>query len=155
MTEFLLPFLNEKKLDKLGRLEQLHELQQLWQLQQLERVQQLQTLERLKGIPQLYVSSKSYDEIQLKEDSIIYCDIPYLGTADYGNQFDHKKFFNWADSCDQPVFISEYNISDKRVKLVKQIAKRVNLNGDGEQKIAQEKIYVNDAGYRLLLSLRR
>ena len=42
-------------------------------------------------------------------NSTVYCDIPYKGTGGYQlGGFDHDRFYEWADSRDFPVFISEY-----------------------------------------------
>jgi len=81
------------------------ELQRLQQLEQLERLQQLEQLERL----ELY--SKSYNEIEIPKDAIIYCDPPYAGTAEYKEgSFNHKEFFEWIREISKTnkVYISEY-----------------------------------------------
>lgn len=47
------------------------------------------------------------------KDALIYCDIPYQGTTQYGTskEFDYTKFWDWARemSKDNIVLISEYN----------------------------------------------
>jgi len=135
IPEFLIPFLNEKMLQQLQRLEQLERLQQLQQLEQLE------------------YSALSYENIAIQPNSIVYCDPPYAGTADYGNSFNTSNFLNWADNQESPVFISEYNISDPRFKIITNIKKRVLLKaGAGGHKVATEKVYVNKSGYKRLLS---
>jgi DNA adenine methylase len=53
--------------------------------------------------------NKDYTELEIPTNSIIYCDIPYQGTADYG-EFNHKEFFDWAAEQVHPVFVSEYNM---------------------------------------------
>jgi hypothetical protein len=113
-------FLNEKQ------------LQQLQQVQQLQQLEQLQKLEGL-NCNKLNFSSKDYREIDILPNSIVYCDIPYYGTdcmtrkKSYGDTFNHTDFFDWAASRKFPVFISEYNISDKRFKLVYEIQKYNNM----------------------------
>ena len=157
IPDFLKPFLNEnllqelEQLDRLERLEQLEQLQTLQQLKQLERLQQLERLERLQLLQQseqLEFSSKSYDEIEIKENSIVYCDPPYKMTADYGGEFDHDRFLDWCDKQTSPVFISEYNIEDDRFKIIKTIKKAKNLNNSTENiTYALEKVYVNKSGW--------
>lgn len=61
--------------------------------------------------------SGSYDEIEIPENSIIYCDIPYLGTKQYATSkdFDHDKFWEWCRIMTRKghqVFISEYHAPD-------------------------------------------
>jgi len=155
IPEFLHPFLNEKQLSKLNNIDnlrRLERLQQLEQLERLERLQQLQQLERLQQLQQLQTYSASYDEIPIKDNSIIYCDPPYVGTADYGNSFDHNKFIEWAASNKHPVFISEYNIADKRFKLIKKIKKRSMLAANKDNvAIKDECIYANEPAYKLIM----
>ena len=103
-------------------------------------MQQLQQLERLQ---QLICTSLDYRAVEILPNSIVYCDIPYAGTADYG-EFNHKEFFEWAATRAFPVYISEYNISDKRFKLIYTIDKRSMLASEkSKTKIMQEKLYWN------------
>ena len=137
--------LGMQRLD-LEQLEQLERIQQLQQLQQLERIQQLEQLER---IEQLNFYTGSYDEIEIKENSVIYCDIPYEGTADYGKHFDKKKFLDWADAQSNPVFISEYIINDSRFRCIANFKKRSLLSSNKDNALIKtEKVYVNEAGYK-------
>jgi site-specific DNA-adenine methylase len=130
IPEVLHRFLNEKQLQQLQRLEQLE------RLQQLER---------------LNFYSTSYENVKIEPDSIIYCDPPYAGTAEYdkNKSFDHKKFLDWADAQSNPVFISEYNIADKRFRAMFDIKKRSLLSSAG-RKEKLEKVYVNKAAVNYL-----
>ncbi len=101
-------YCGEKQLQQLKHLEQLQRLQQLQQLQQLE---QLQRLERLEQLERLEISNKFYDEILIKNNSVIYCDIPYKNTTNYQkNNFNYEKFYSWALKNKNAVFISEYSM---------------------------------------------
>ena len=102
-------FCGEKINTDLSRLQSLHSLQSL---QSLERLQSLHSLQSLQS---LEISQKSYDEVEIKHNSIIYCDIPYENTTGYkSGDFDHKKFYDWAVNQTELVFISSYHISDDR-----------------------------------------
>jgi len=119
-------------------------LQRLKQLQQLENLEHLQQLEQLERLQQLSFSSLSYDEVEILPNSVVYCDPPYAGTADYGNNFDTKKFLDWAATREFPVYISEYNISDDRFKLVYSVDKRAKFSSTKTvTKIKQENVYWN------------
>jgi site-specific DNA-adenine methylase len=126
-------------------MEQLQQLQQLERLQQLEQLERLQQLERLERLQQLELSSSSYEYVQIKKNSVVYCDIPYEGTADYGNSFNRNKFLDWAANAPFPVFISEYNVSDPRFKLFYSVEKRIMLAQTGTEDVysKQEKLYWN------------
>jgi len=107
-------------------------------LERLERLQQLERLERLT------MTSKDYRDVEILPKSIVYCDIPYAGTVDYGNEFSHKDFFDWAASREFPVYISEYDIPDKRFKKVYDIEKRSMMSADKQNcKTMTEKLYWN------------
>ena len=87
----------------------------LSRLQHLERLQRLQRLQSLKRLQLLQISQKSYDEVEIKPNSVIYCDIPYENTMGYkSGDFDFKKFYDWASNQTELIFISSYHISDDR-----------------------------------------
>jgi site-specific DNA-adenine methylase len=137
-----LRLLKEKRLD-------LQQLERLEQLQQLERLQQLEQLERIKFY------NNSYEKIPIKQNSIIYCDPPYKGTADYESNFNTEKFLNWAHEQSEPVFISEYQIDDNRFKCIANFEKRSLLSSSKEKTLIKtERVYVNKAGYNKMMGAR-
>ena len=73
---------------------------------------------------------------------MIYCDIPYKGTAGYSNEFDHRVFFDWADAQKNPVFISEYKVDDPRFFLIKKISHRTTFSNGGNDPVV-ERVYCN------------
>jgi len=127
------------------------DLQRLQQLQQLERLERLEQLERLE---RLYFYSTSYENVPIEKDSVIYCDIPYKGTADYDDNktFDRKKFLDWAYEMTEPVFISEYNVEDDRFKCIANFKKRSMLSNTKDVTLIKtEKVYANRAAYSALM----
>jgi len=133
-------YLNTKRKQPLKRGE-LEQLQQLEQLQRLEQLQQLERLERLER--KLIITAKDYREVEILQNSIIYCDPPYEKTASYGINFNKKEFLDWACNINHPVFISEYEIKDSRFKLIYEIDKRSLLSKDDNSKTVSEKLYWN------------
>jgi hypothetical protein len=121
----------------LERLQQLEQLERWQQLQQLERLQQLEQLERLNFY------SGDYRQVPILPNSVVYCDIPYKGTADYIGAFNYKEFYDWAMTRDFPVYVSEYNIDDPRFKLVYSVDKRSMLSQDKSVVNKSEKLYWN------------
>lgn len=56
----------------------------------------------------------SYEELEIPNNSIIYCDIPYKNTKQYSTSkdFDYDKFWKWCRDMKQighKIFISEYD----------------------------------------------
>jgi site-specific DNA-adenine methylase len=102
----------------LERLERLQSLERLGRLQSLESLEILERLERLR------VSSLSYDEIDIPDDAVVYCDPPYQACDKYlyegTARFDHNAFYDWCVrvSKTNPIFISEYSIEDDRFEVV-------------------------------------
>ena len=142
-----------ERLRQLQQLQQLQQLRQLRQLQQLERLEQLQQLERLQQLEQLerlHFSSLSYDRVEIKQNSIIYCDPPYQGTGKYDNEFDHRKFLDWAHHQENPVFISEYKINDKRFRPIFKINKVQRLY-QTSRIVKNEMVYANKAALDFLV----
>ena len=90
-------------------------LQRLQSLQSLESLQRLQRLQSLQRLQRLTYTQTSYENVQIKPNSVIYCDIPYEDTQKYiSGEFNHKAFYDWACEQSEPVYISSYNISDNR-----------------------------------------
>lgn len=95
----------------------------------------LKCLESLQSLESLRVTSLSYDEIDIPEDAVVYCDPPYHacrgrlyeGTAD---AFDHCTFYDWCVrvSKTNPIFISEYSIEDDRFEIVAEKQKTTCLS---------------------------
>lgn len=111
-------------------------------------------LQQLQQLEQLNFYNGSYESVEIRKDSVIYCDIPYIGTAKYdnNNSFNHKKFFDWASEQDNPLFVSEYDVADKRFRLVKTIKKRSLFSSNKAMNEKTEKIYANKIAFEMLMS---
>lgn len=116
-------------------------------LEQLEQLQQLQQ--------RLILTNLDYREVKIEHNSVIYCDIPYSGTTDYGNSFSHKDFFEWAAIQENPLFISEYNVDDPRFYIIKEMHHRSTFSSGGLKSIpVTEKIYGNKIAYDIIKSFK-
>lgn len=127
------------------------DLQQLEQIERLQQLEQIERLEQLEQFKRLNFYSGSYDQVPILADSIIYCDIPYCNTEKYDNDFDRKKFLDWAHKQETPVFISEYAVNDSRFRCVWNESKRSLLRNDKSVRNKIEKVFVNRAGLAILL----
>lgn len=125
-------------------------------LQQLQQLERLQRLDSIKNVPfyKLKTSNSSYLDVLIEKNSVIYCDPPYKGTADYGNEFDHDQFFEWSASHKTPVFISEYNIEHKWIHLLKTIKHRSSFSKDANNPVI-EKLYCNQAALDYIRSPKK
>lgn len=72
------------------------------------------TLKQIPLIKDIKFIHCSYDELEIPDNSIIYCDPPYQNTKQYSTSknFDYDKFWEWCREMTRKghsVFISEYN----------------------------------------------
>ena len=81
-------------------------------LQRLENLQSLESLQRLER------NAGDYQAVVIPPDSVVYCDPPYKGTAEYKDGgFDYPRFYDWLRTRDFPVYISEYAMPDDFVSV--------------------------------------
>jgi hypothetical protein len=129
----------------------LRDLKKRVDLQRLEQLERLERLEQLQQLQQLELTNLDYRKVKIEKSSVIYCDIPYQGTADYGDTFNHKEFFDWAAKQENPVFISEYDIKDDRFHVLKKFSHRSTFSGGGAKNIpVVEKLYGNKIAYDII-----
>lgn len=101
----------EKDYDEIYELQDL--MQRLQRLESLESLQRLERLQSLQSLQSLEQFSTDYAEIEIKPNSIIYCDIPYKGTDGYnGIDFDHERFYSWCKKQTELCFISSYEMPE-------------------------------------------
>jgi len=72
------------------------------------------TESQIDNIKDIIFHNKSYEELDIPNNSIIYCDIPYKGTKQYiaSKNFNYDNFWEWCRNKTtegHSVFISEYN----------------------------------------------
>ena len=107
---------------------------QIW----LERLQEL----NIRGV---LLSNLSYEQVPIENDSVIYCDPPYLKVIKkkrYNNSdFNHNSFYDWARKQNN-IFISEYTMPDD-FEVVYQKEKTCRLGLNNNTKTA-EKLFVNN-----------
>jgi len=136
LPDFLVPFLSEKQKKEFEIINGSIQVQILQQLKQLEQL----------GPLNFY--SKDCREIEILPNSVVYCDIPYQGTAEYGQSFDHAAFYDWAANHTEAVFFSEYNCDDPRFTVVFEIEKRSMLSSTKSNKTNIERVYSNGGWLR-------
>ncbi len=112
-------------------------------VESIERLERLQSLERLQIKGHIFASSLSYDEVEIKPNSVIYCDIPYRSTAKYNESaFDYNKFYEWCLKQTQPVFISEYEMPESDFICIAAKSKTCQLCASNNFLKSVEKIFI-------------
>ena len=80
----------------------------------------LESLERLERLQSLEGSISDYRAVEIKPNSVIYADIPYIATNTYDNTssviqpFNHEEFYDWCCKQNELVLISEYYMPEDR-----------------------------------------
>jgi len=89
-----------------------------------------------------------YQDLEIPNESIIYCDIPYENTAKYrgANSFNHNEFWEWArkmTKAGHKVFVSEYNAPNDFICVwEKGINKQIPKKDKENYKKAIERLFV-------------
>ena len=88
-----------------------------------------------------------YKNLEIPNNSIIYCDPPYEGTTKYKDDFNHVDFWEWVrvkTKQGHKVFISEYKApEDFKCVWSKKTNSQLSANGKiGGNKISTEKLFV-------------
>ena len=100
---------------------------------------------RLKG--DLF-ENKSYSDLEIPENSIIYCDPPYKNTSKYKTgDFNHDTFWQWVRDMNgkgHEVYTSEYTAPDDFICIwEKEVKSSLSANGtSGGSKVSVEKLFV-------------
>lgn len=126
ITKVIKDFLKIKSLERLESLER---------LQSLER---LDNLNNLNGLCNLQITNLDYRYVQIEEDSVIYCDPPYVNTNGYKIDFNHNEFYDWCRN-QKNCFISEYTMP-LDFKLVAEKDKFCSFSKEN-RKVTTEKLF--------------
>ena len=131
----------------LYRLRQsLQSLQRLQSLQSLQRLQSLESLQKYKNI--LAVTRKSYADVAIPDNAVVYADPPYKGTyiTGYKCDFDYAAFEKWLNEVPFMVIVSEYNAPAGCVEIAS-IKKRSLFAQVKKDRTTTEKLFVQERFY--------
>ena len=103
--------------------------------------QSLQSLQSLESLQRLEATYKSYDEVEILPNSVIYCDPPYINTNAYLVDFDHEKFYDWCEKQKELVLISEYTMPDDRFVPVWSVQRQNSMDQKNTGNVT-EKLFV-------------
>ena len=132
------------KIKELSCLESFKRLQRLQSLERLESLEWLQHLERLD------LTNKDYADVQIKENSVIYCDPPYKNTHKYRVDFNYENFYEWCGKQKQLVIISEYAIPEDFICIAEKEKRSLMCKDDNTTKKI-EKLFIPNHQYQMYL----
>ena len=133
--------------DKLLQLKTLEALERIQCLERLERIQCLERLGEMHILERLYISGKSYNEVEILPNSVVYCDPPYIGTIGYCVEFDHEQFYEWLRNTNFPVYISEYTMPSD-FAIVASIDKIASFSATDKRTVKQENLYIHERFFK-------
>lgn len=111
--------------------------------QSLESLQRLQRLQSLESLQRLEATSGDYQDVEIPDGAVVYCDPPYRGTSEYRNGgFDYGRFYDWLRSREYPVYVSEYAMPEDFVPVYER--KKTCTLGHGNRTKTVEKIFVHE-----------
>ena len=122
-------------------LQNLENLENLQNLENLENLENLQNLESLENID-ISIQNNSYENVEIPENSVIYCDVPYKDTDEYKIKFDYDKFYDWRRGQNSTVYISEYQMPDDFIE-VANFPKKCTFSARNNKKQTIEKLFRN------------
>lgn len=148
--------LKPEKLEESQGMDQLQQAQQLLGLEWLQGLEELGYLQQLEGLQRLNFYNLDYRKVPLSPNSIVYCDIPYLGAGEYdkNKNFDHGEFYDWAAKLELPVFVSEYTLPDKRFMKVWSRKVKSGMAG-GRSTSATENLYCNQLAFKVVAAYHK
>ena len=97
----------------------------------------------IKGIKNDYNltwSTCDYRDVDIKSNSVIYADIPYINTDKYvgsGEDFNHERFYEWCLIQKQPLFISSYEMPKRDFKMVAEFSRNDTFAPKGGKKVVE------------------
>ena len=89
-------------------------------LMRLSQENDVDRLERLERLESFEYSVSDYKAVEIKPNSVIYADIPYISTNTYDGTssvvqpFNHEEFYDWCCKQNELVLISEYYMPKDR-----------------------------------------
>lgn len=142
--------ISDFRIENLERFEKINnlnisrtEIEHLERYNKLQSLNQLESVKRLETVKRLEIFNKSYDEIEIKPNSIIYLDPPYKSTKKYvsSKDFDYEKFYDWCSKQTELCFISEYEMPSDRFTCIAEIEHRSIICATENQKVV-EKVFL-------------
>lgn len=123
-------------------------------LERLNRLNSLATAFTNEEKNRLTIGSVDFSEVEISNDSVVYCDPPYRDKGDYRKSkgFNHDRFCEWALRQNVPVFVSEYAMPEDFVE-VAAWQKRCTMKSAEHALSTTEKLFVprwqaKDLGFR-------
>lgn len=97
-------------------------------------------------IQNVWFVNKSYTDLVIPPDAIVYCDPPYANTTKYRSDFDHDAFWQWVRetaSNGHRVYVSEYEAPDDFVAIRETGLSNTISSKSSAATVATEKLFIH------------
>ena len=115
------------------------------ELENQERLLRLTSISDPKKACCLTLSIGDYQDVQIEDNSVLYCDIPYQDTNKYvgdGENFDYERFYDWCLKQTQPLYISSYKMPESDFKVVAEFTRIDTMSATNNGKLVSEKVFM-------------
>ena len=115
------------------------------ELENQERLLRLTSISDPKKACSLTWSIGDYQDVEIEDNSVLYCDIPYQDTNKYvgeGENFDYDRFYDWCLKQTQPLYISSYEMPESDFKVVAEFARIDTMSATNNGKLVSEKVFM-------------
>ena len=115
------------------------------ELESQERLLRLTSISDPKKACSLTWSIGDYQDVEIEDNSVLYCDIPYQDTNKYvgeGENFDYDRFYDWCLKQTQPLYISSYEMPESDFKVVAEFARIDTMSATNNGKLVSEKLFM-------------
>ena len=129
---------SKKKLDTAQFLQRV-------ELENQERLLRLTSISDPKKACSLTWSIGDYQDVEIEDNSVLYCDVPYENTNKYvgeGENFDYERFYDWCLKQTQPLYISSYEMPESDFKVVAEFARIDTMSATNNGKLVSEKLFM-------------
>ena len=111
------------------------------QIESIERILRISDLE--KRNVNIEITGLDYRDVKIEQNSVVYCDPPYKNVSNcYNVKFNHDQFYTYLRTVPFPVYVSEYNMPDDFIEILK-INKTCFLSNKNNKK-TQEKLFIHE-----------
>ena len=115
------------------------------ELENQERLLRLTSISDPKKACSLTWSIGDYQDVEIEDNSVLYCDIPYQDTNKYvgdGENFDYERFYDWCLKQTHPLYISSYEMPESDFKVVAEFARIDTMSATNNGKLVSEKLFM-------------
>jgi len=127
---------------------QMQHIEGINRLQNLERLNRLQNIDQGKVLQSPTITNQSYVDVTINtpiDETVIYLDPPYAGTAKYKNDICHEALLEYCMKSPFKIYVSSYAFNG--LHEVASFDHRSSLSATNNSKRTQEKLFCNQEEY--------